>query len=203
MVLDFAQLEPAHIYHAMTQVIVPRPIAWILSLNEDQSYNLAPFSYFSGVCSKPPLISVSIGKKKDGSPKDTRRNILERKKFVIHIPSSEQAQVVTDSAKVFDYGESELNHLGLSLEPQDGFSMPILKGTQVAMECELHQHFEVGDVEQALILGKIHKIYAQDQHYTKENDRHQFDVQTIAPLARLGGKDYASLQPPFSISPSP
>ena len=202
MILDFEPLKPAQIYHAMTQVLIPRPIAWVLSENEDNSHNLAPFSYFSGVCSQPPLISLSIGHKKDGQPKDTRRNILERKKFIIHIPSLEQAQEVTDSAKDLDYQSSELDLLNLETLTPPGFSLPILKDSKIALECEYFEMFELGEVKQALIIGRIKKLYASDNCIIQENDRTEFSAKTINPLSRLGGKDYAGLNSNFSIQPS-
>lgn len=203
MVLDLSTFKPAQIYHTMTQVLIPRPIAWILSINENSSYNLAPFSYFSGVCSEPPLISVSIGKKKDGKAKDTRQNIIERKHFVVHIPHVDQAQLVTDSAKPYPSDESEIEVLKLETQQIEGFELPILKDTGIALECEYHEHFEVGDVQQALMLGRIKKLYASESMVTHQNGRLHFNAATINPLARLGGKDYAALGPSFTIEPSP
>ena len=187
----------------MTQILIPRPIAWILSINEDQTYNLAPFSYFSGVCSEPPLISVSIGKKKDGQPKDTRHNILERKRFVIHIPTLEDAQQVTDSAKPFKYGQSETDELKLELEQLKSFDLPIIKNSAIALQCHYYECFEVSEVEQALILGKIEKLYAADDLISESNGRIKYSASKINPLCRLGGKDYAGLSSTFSIDTSP
>lgn len=203
MVLDFSTIKPAQIYHTMTQVLIPRPIAWILSINENGSYNLAPFSYFSGVCSEPPLISVSIGKKKDGIAKDTRKNILERKAFVVHIPNTHQAQIVTDSAKPYEADQSEIDALNLETQQVEGFTLPILKNTSIALECDYHQHFEVGDVQQALILGRIKNLYASENVTREINGRTTFCSKSINPLARLGGKDYAGLETSFTIEPSP
>ena len=114
MLIDLTALSPSQIYHTMIQTVVPRPIAWVLSDNGDDSFNLAPFSYFNAVSSRPPIVSLSIGLKKDGSDKDTRRNIKERSHFVIHIPHVEQAQLVTDSAAALAHGESEIARLGFT-----------------------------------------------------------------------------------------
>jgi len=86
MLLRLDQFEAAQRYYLMSQTLVPRPVAWVLSENATGSYNLAPFSYFNAICSTPPLIMFSIGKKPDGADKDTRRNIIERKRFTVHIP---------------------------------------------------------------------------------------------------------------------
>ena len=74
MIIQFADLKPLQRYHMMTQTIIPRPIAWVLTENDNGSSNLAPFSYFTALCSDPALVVLSIGKKPDGSLKDTRHN---------------------------------------------------------------------------------------------------------------------------------
>jgi len=63
MQLNFKDLTANQCYGAMVQTIVPRPIAWVLSDNGDGSHNVAPFSFFTGICSDPPLLVLSIGKK--------------------------------------------------------------------------------------------------------------------------------------------
>ena len=82
MHFDLSELSPNRVYYTMIQTLVPRPIAWVLTDNGNDSFNLAPFSYFNGVASDPPLLMISVGKKPDGTLKDTRTNIIERNEFV-------------------------------------------------------------------------------------------------------------------------
>ena len=95
MQLNFSDFSANQRYHLMTQTIIPRPIAWVLTDSGDASYNLAPFSYFTAVSSKPALLMISVGKKPNGDNKDTLTNILKNKKMVIHIASDDQADIVT------------------------------------------------------------------------------------------------------------
>ena len=76
MILSFEDLSPNEVYYTLIQSIVPRPIAWVLSENANLTHNLAPFSYFNGVSSNPPLVSISVGRRIDGSQKDTWHGIL-------------------------------------------------------------------------------------------------------------------------------
>jgi flavin reductase (DIM6/NTAB) family NADH-FMN oxidoreductase RutF len=115
MVLDFATLSPNKIYHTLTQVIIPRPVAWVLSEHANGELNLAPFSYFTPVCSNPPLVVFSVGYKPNGEMKDTAKNILERDHFVIHIASSDLAGQVTQTAAILDDGVSEVSANNLTL----------------------------------------------------------------------------------------
>jgi flavin reductase (DIM6/NTAB) family NADH-FMN oxidoreductase RutF len=98
MNIDLSSLSNNNVYHLMTQTIIPRPIAWVLTKNKDNSTNLAPFSYFNAVCSNPPLCMLSMGKKPDGAFKDTGTNLIEGADCVIHIAHVNQAEVVTATA---------------------------------------------------------------------------------------------------------
>ena len=131
MYFDLAELSPNQAYFTMTQTIVPRPVAWVLSENTSGDFNLAPFSYFNAVCSDPPLVMLSIGRKPDGSPKDTRVNIEQRGHFVIHIAHREQAKPMTESSATLDYGDSEVARLGLQTVPFQGFTLPRLTGCRI------------------------------------------------------------------------
>ena len=191
MYLDFSELSPSRVYHSLIQTLVPRPIAWVLSDNGTDSFNLAPFSYFSGVASDPPLIMISVGKKPDGSLKDTRANIIERNEFVVHIAHREMAEQVTASSQTLAAGESEIEKLGLETVAFGDFRLPRLKDCRVAMACE---RYRVEDItsSQAMILGRVTALYIDDAVVTEGADgRRKIHADKIDPISRLGGDDYA------------
>lgn len=193
MYIDLSAQSPSQTYFLMTQTLVPRPVAWVLSENEDASLNLAPFSYFNAVCSDPPIIMVSIGKKPDGSPKDTRLNIQERKQFVIHIAHEELAPLVTESSATLPAGESEVEKLGLETVPFEGFGLPRLADCRIAYACELHEIQEIGNTQQAMILGEIKAIYLDDSVVGEdEKGRLKVAAEKLNPLGRLGGTEYVT-----------
>ena len=133
MQLDFNQLTPNQIYGAMTQVIVPRPIAWVLSDNGNDSFNVAPYSFFAGICSDPPLLLISVGKKDAAEEKDTRVNIRERSRFVVHIASSRHLDQVNATSATLAHGESEVDVANLELTEIDGFALPRIADCDVAV----------------------------------------------------------------------
>lgn len=202
MILDLSGKKSSEIYFAMIQTILPRPVAWIISENADSSLNLAPFSYFNAISSAPPLVSVSIGKKKDGSLKDTSRNIADREFFTIQIPSVEHAQLVTDSAKPYDENVSEIDKLGLETVYEDGFKLPRLANCKAAYFCRKEQIIEIGDIPQSFIIGRVESIYINDEIAEIADNRLKVDAAALDPLARLGGSNYAGITKPFSIKPS-
>ncbi len=209
MQIDFSELSGNRIYRLMTQVIVPRPVAWVLTKNSDDvsanvsanqdafskdAFNLAPFSYFNAVCSAPPLVMFSIGKKPDGSRKDTAVNVAERKKMVIHIPSIELAHLVTETSRSLPWGQSELSSVDCSLVEFDGFSLPRLENAPVAMGCELFEIKELGTTPQQLIFAEIKTLYISDA-VAQQNEKGfvSVDAQKLNPIMRLGGDDYGML----------
>ncbi|MCH8497174.1 MAG: flavin reductase family protein [Marinobacter sp.] len=193
MLIDFADLSASQVYHAMTQTLIPRPIAWVLSENPGGNLNLAPFSYFTAVSSEPPLVMLSIGSKPDGDLKDTRRNLMEGRPFVIHIAPSDLAAELTETSRTLPMGESELERAGLSLAPFEGSAIPRLAGCPIAMACALYEVQEIGPKRQGLIFAEVKRLYLSDAVARMENGRLLVAADKVDPLARLGGEEYASL----------
>ncbi len=191
MYIDLTELSTSKVYFTLIQTIIPRPVAWVLSDNGNDSYNLAPFSYFNAVSSDPPLIMLSVGKKPDGTLKDTRHNIIERDHFVVHIAHRQQVEMVTETARGLSHGDSELNNVDLKTVAFDDFTLPRIEQCRVALACH---RYRVEDItpKQAMILGEVKAIYLDDA-MTQQDDkgRLKIDAKKIDPIARLGGDEYA------------
>lgn len=195
MILKLSDFSPNQVYHLMTQTLIPRPIAWVLTENETgEPYNLAPFSYFTAVSSAPPLVMFSCGAKNaEGALKDTPKNILRTKRFVIHIASEQQLGAVQESAKPLDYGESEINAAHLSLTPFIHDGLPRLEAAPIAYGCELYESQALGDAPQTLIFGKVTEIYIDDNAVNTDDNRVYIHAETVAPLARLGSGYFSGI----------
>jgi flavin reductase (DIM6/NTAB) family NADH-FMN oxidoreductase RutF len=200
MQIDFSEFSATERYHLMTQSIIPRPIAWALTDSGNNSFNLAPFSYFTAVSSQPALLMLSVGKKPNGEDKDTLANIIKNKKMVIHIASVNQAELVTQTAATLAHGESELDNTNLTTVPFERFSLPRLAECDIAFGCELYEIKELGDAAQTLIFVEVKQLYLSDAIATKnEKNRITINANQVAPLARLGGGEYAGLSESFSL----
>lgn len=203
MLLDLAKLKPNTRYHLMTQTIMPRPIAWVLSASDKDELNLAPFSFFNGVCSDPPLVMLSIGKKTPEEAKDTRHNLLTGRDFVIHLPSVAQAEDVTASAATLPYRKSELELMqDNELVEFPGSPLPRLKTAPIAFQAKLHEVHYLGHQKQAIIYAELIQAYIDDAaiEVDEERGRYTVDAKAIDPLARLGGTNYAGIDKVFSIT---
>lgn len=191
MLIDFNELSADAAYFSIIQTLVPRPIAWVLSENNNGSFNLAPFSYFTAVSSNPPLLMISVGKKPDGSDKDTRVNIEQRKSFVIHIPHFEQLESMNASSAAYAAEDSELDKLNLETVAMPGFKLPRLKDSHIAFFCECYEIHEIGETPQSMILGKVTSLYIDDAVTVKDpKGRIKVDTQKLQPIARLGASEY-------------
>ena len=194
MDINLDDLSSTEVYYTMTQTLVPRPIAWALSENGSGSYNLAPFSYFTAVCSNPPLIMISVGKKPDGSPKDTRANIEARGDFVVHIAGKDMMEKLNESSASLPAEVSEVDKLALKTVPFGDFSLHRLEACRIAYACRLYEIKEIGAAPQTLIFGEVKKVYIDDVVCRKdEKGRAVIDTALLDPLARLGASEYAAL----------
>ena len=80
MVIDPKNLSPREAYNLLVSAVVPRPIAFITSLNEHKSVNAAPYSFFNAIASSPPLVMISA-ERKNGAMKHTAENILRSERI--------------------------------------------------------------------------------------------------------------------------
>ncbi len=161
----------------------------MLTENEDKSYNLAPFSYFNGLASDPPMIMLSIGLAPDGSIKDTRANIESKKEFVLHIAHREMAEPMTKSSATMPRNESEIDMLGLKLTDMPGSELPRLADCRIAYACELDSIHMIK--EQAIIFAALKHLYVDDAVTGKDaKGRMCVNAVEVDPLGRLGGGEY-------------
>lgn len=199
MIIDFNDVNGTQAYHLLTQTVIPRPVAWILTENESGNYNLAPYSFFTAICSTPPIVMFSVGKKPSGEVKDTRRNIERTQEFVIHIAGMDLANDMTESSRTLDYGVSEVDHSNLALNTDWPSSLPRLEQCQVAMHCVLHKVDEIGDNKQGVVYGEVKHMYLSES-VIKTSERLQVNAVDVDPIARLGGSEYAGLGSVITIS---
>ncbi len=192
MDIDLSSFSAGRIYHLMTQTLLPRPIAWVLTDDGGGCLNLAPFSYFTAVSSAPPVLMFSVGTRPDGSPKDTRRNVEATGRFVVHIAHAGLLDAVNDTATAFAPETSEISALGLETTRPAGWPLPRVLGPRVAYSCALHRIDMLGP--QALIFGRLEHVWLDDSVVGEDaKGRMTIRAQDIDPLARLGASEYTRL----------
>jgi len=195
MNIDFKNIDQTDIYKLMSQSIIPRPIAWIVT-EDHQIINIAPFSYFTGLSSNPPTMIVSIGHKSDGEPKDTLKNIRNSKTCTICIPSPDELEKMHLSSKPLDHRESEAEIFDIKTQKLYDEFPPMIEDIQIAYFCTLHQEVELKGSKTIPLIVEIKHMHISDKIVTNA-DKFHFEVN---PIARVG-KSYnligKELEPPI------
>lgn len=193
---DFRTMKRSEIYRLMTDVIVPRPIAWITTESKSGQRNLAPFSYFNGVSSEPPALSVSITDRRDGTKKDTLRNIEETREFVVNSACASTLTQMHQTSAEYPYGVDEMEKVGLHPISSLYVKPPRLAEAPVQMECTLLQIIPIG--RNSLVIGTILAVHISEA--VLRGDR--VDIFALDPLARLGGHLYGKTREVVELDPA-
>lgn len=189
--IDPQQLTERENYKLMIGSIIPRPIAFVTSLTKEGILNGAPFSYFNIVTANPPMISISV-QRRNGDRKDTSRNIMEKKEFVVHIVDETNVEQINETAATLSSKESEIEKAKLTEIPSDVIETPGIQEAKVRFECELEKIIELGNSDEVttdLIIGKIVKMHFDELVYNEGN----IVYRELNAVSRLAGSDYAKI----------
>lgn len=195
---DPKEISERQNYKFLIGTVIPRPIAFVTSISEDGVVNGAPFSYFNVVSSNPPMISVAV-QRKAGQMKDTARNIVKQKEFVIHIVDQENVEKVNETAANLPHDESELTRANLTTVPSKKVTVPGVKEAKVRFECVLEQAIELGENDEVgvdLLIGKIVHYHIDESIYQSDQ---RIDADKLAAVSRLAGNNYAKIGEIFEI----
>lgn len=160
MEFDLKELAPKDRYKLLTGVVVPRPIAWVTSSDENGVVNAAPFSYFNMMGTDPPIVAFGPSWRPDGSPKDTAHNVRATGEFVINLVDENLAAQMNISAADFPPGQSEVEAAGLELAPSVHVRVPRIANSPAQLECREHCTIEIGKTR--VVLGEVLHLRIRD-----------------------------------------
>lgn len=200
MKVDPATISSDAAYSWQAATILPRPIAWTSTLNEDGSANLAPFSFFTGVSSDPPTCLICVSRRRrqpDGTqpPKDTWRNIERTGEFVIHVVNDALGQQMNATSRDFPYGTDEFATAGLTKVASERVAPPRIGEAPVAMECRLERIVEIGRAGTAIIVGEILLWHVHDDLVVAG----RLDLGRLDAIGRMGGPTYTRTRDRFDM----
>jgi flavin reductase (DIM6/NTAB) family NADH-FMN oxidoreductase RutF len=198
MELDPQNLGTREMYEWMITTIIPRPIAWVSTISPDGVTNLAPFSFFQGVCARPPTLLFCPANDRRGNPKDTLRNVRETREFVVNLVSAAQVESMNATAATLPYGESEFSRFGVGQIPSLRVRPPRVEGSPVAFECELDRIIAVGEgpVAGHVVLGRIVQFHVADAVLGPDGKP---DPDRLELVGRLGRDEYLRLDRRFQL----
>ena len=186
-------VHPRDAYALLTSLVVPRPIAWVSTKDFAGRTNLAPFSYFNGLCSDPPLVTIGIANRRDGTFKDTVRIAEETGVLCINLVEEHDAARMNASSAEMPPHTSEIDALGIETEPCTVIDGVRVKSSRAALECKLVDRHEYGrKIKVNLCVCEVVAFHVDDSIVDGR-------PQGLKPVARLGGHWYAKLGELFEL----
>lgn len=176
MYVNASQLAHRELYNVLLSSVVPRPIAWVSTINSAGQPNLAPFSFFNCVSVDPPLLAFAPGLRTPkeagsvhGEAKDTLRNVRETREFVVNVVSYDLRERMNITSGEYDRTVNEFELARLTPEPSQMVRPPRVAESPVSFECKLHQilDFATAPPSSSLVIGEIvalhgHAIHSHD-----------------------------------------
>jgi flavin reductase (DIM6/NTAB) family NADH-FMN oxidoreductase RutF len=189
MVIDVDSADVVRVYRAIVGLVVPRPIAWVSSVDPDGRVNLSPFSFFNAFGANPPVVVFSPTLRRDGSKKDTLLNVEATGEFVVNLAVASLAREVNATSLELPRGENEAERAGLTMVPSARVRPPRVQESPAHPECRVLQIIPVGAgaISANLVIGEVVLIHINDAIVDETG---LIDPRRLDAIARLGGDFY-------------
>lgn len=197
--------EPAKNNHGLPHnpfksLIVPRPIGWITTLDTGGGVNLAPYSFFNGCGSNPPMVMfASEGRTGDDGRKDSHRNAEENGEFVCNLATWELREKMNATSATVPPDVDEMTLAGLTPVPSRLVRPPRVAEAPAHMECRFVKSVSLPSNDAAhpqnIVIGEVIGIDIDDGFIVDG----RVDVLRLRPIARLGYMDYTSIESVFTM----
>lgn len=198
MILDFEKLSPRESYPWLINAVNPRPIAWVSTISADGKTNLAPFSFFQGICASPPTLMFSGATDRTGKKKDTVVNVEQVPEFVVNVvPYSLREEMNLTSAPL-PHGESEFDKFNITAAPSLKVRPPRVAASPVSFECKLDRIVHIGDgpLSGNVVFGTIVCAHVSEAVLGADG---LIDPRKLDTIGRMGGDFYTRTTELFMI----
>ncbi len=197
MDIDVAALSPRERYALLIASILPRPIAWVSTVNKAGVTNLAPFSFFTGITGNPMSLCFAPVNSRDGIVKDTLVNIRETGEFVVNVVTEDNVEKANLTSATYPYGVSEFEKAGLTPVPSAQVRPPRVKESPIHMECRVLQIVAVSDgaLGGNLVIGQVVQFHADDPLLKDGAIPHE----RLKAVGRLEGAWYSKTREAFEL----
>lgn len=193
--IDPGTLDGAALYRLCTSLVVPRPIAWVSTINSEGQANLAPFSFFNAVSDQPAVLMVSIGARRDRE-KDTLRNIRQTRCFAVHVVDDRLARAMNITATDYPPGTNEFEAAGLIAVPSSRIAAPRVQDAAACLECELLELIPVPGTTFTMALGQVVMVHVQERCLGASGTA---SAEALRPVGKLALNDYTRLGEVFEL----
>jgi flavin reductase (DIM6/NTAB) family NADH-FMN oxidoreductase RutF len=199
MLIDFQKIPPREAYGWMVNAINPRPIAWVSTISAAGETNLAPFSFFQGVCGNPPTLLFTGATDRNGRKKDSVVNVEQVPEFVVNVVPYALREPMNATSASLPHGESEFEKFNIATAPSLKVRPPRVAETPVAFECRLDRIVVIGDgpLSAHVVFGTIVCAHVSDAVLGADG---QIDPRKLDTIGRMGSDYYTRTTELFSIS---
>ncbi|HEX5234531.1 MAG TPA: flavin reductase family protein [Silvibacterium sp.] len=203
LIFEPAKDSPANLYKLMIGMVVPRPIAFVSSLDPRGVRNLAPFSYFMACSADPPVICFVASHRSGPRPaKDTLTNILAINEFVVNIVSEDFAEKMNVTAAEVSPDIDEFSLSGLTPIASDLVRPPRVAESHAHMECRLRETLPIsnsaGDTN-TIIFGNVLRFHVDESLLVNPGDGYKIDPEKLKAIGRMGGPTYTRTRDRFDL----
>jgi len=185
---ELSEITQTDRYKLLTGLVVPRPIGWIGTVDNDGVRNLAPYSFFNCVSATPPTVVVGTGSR-DGAPKDTLSNLHETGVFTVSIVTEEVAEAMSVTSTTFPPHVDEFAEAGLRPVMGSTVAAPYVGEAKAALECEVNQIVPLGEPPTSwLVIADVRTIHIDDDLL----DGTRVDAHGLKAVGRFAGSQYSA-----------
>lgn len=193
---DFNDLTARDRYKLLIGVVIPRPIAFVTTVNEFGQPNAAPFSFFNVLSADPAIVAIGVENHPDMRFKDTAHNIRVTEEFTVNIVDDALLAGMNVCAVPFPPDVDELARAGLTAIPGTHVRCPRIGEAPASLECRRHTTLSLGK-SRDIILGQVIGCFIRDDAVDpvrKHVDQHRMDA-----IGRLGGHGYSRTRDQFDL----
>jgi flavin reductase (DIM6/NTAB) family NADH-FMN oxidoreductase RutF len=198
LIVDPGSTDYLSVYKLLIGSVVPRPIAFVSTVNSDGAFNVAPFSFFTVASSNPPVLVFTVGRRAIPNPrKDTLRNITTTREFVVNIVSEEIGENMNLCAGDYPPEIDEFEVSGLTPIPSDLVKAPRVAESHINMECRLLYTIEMSGFVNGgnLVLGEVVRFHIDDAYVSN----FRIDQDKLRAIGRMAGNTYTRTQDRFDM----
>ena len=196
MDIELASLPRIERYKLLIGLVIPRPIGWVSTWNENGVANCAPFSFFNCISEDPPLCILSFNLRSDGATKHSLKNIHRTGEYVVNLVDESTANAMHVSSYEIPETESEFAKSGLTQVPATKVKHPRIGEAAASLECRVERRIEFGP-ERELVIGEILLIHAREGIIDPASMR--ISEENYRPIGRLFGNRYCTTRQRFNL----
>lgn len=198
MQISIKETDSGILYKLLTGLVIPRPIGWISTVDQNGVNNLAPFSFFNVVGEDPPHVMFSTVRTGNKN-KDTLNNVLTNKQFVVNLVTEDLVEQMNTTSNAVDCTIDEFQLADLTPISSELIEPKRVAEAKAHFECEMVHHYFLEDHKNGgacVVIGKVLMMHIADEILL---ENYRINLDKYQPVARLAGSNYSKLGETFSI----